>query len=66
MDEEDVLGWEKAKKVDEDMLNIGRVNALNESGKSKTKKKKKMIHLLKDLYKMIKKVLLRKRQISLD
>ena len=38
MDEEDVLGWEKAKKVDEDMLNIGRINALNESGKSKTKK----------------------------
>ena len=38
MDEEDVLGWEKAKKVDEDMLNAGKVKALNENKKFKNKK----------------------------
>ncbi len=38
MDDEDVLGWENAKKVDEDMLNVGKVKALNENKKIKNKK----------------------------
>ena len=38
MDEEDVLGWEKAKKVDEDMLNPEKVKELNENKKFKNKK----------------------------